>query len=122
MSASLQERAATGRDVAEFLEHLKRAWGGKLLVFLDGASIHKSREVKAFLSSPGGADMRTAALPAYAPELNPSEGLWQYSKREVLGNAASHDFDELKQKVRAAMRRMRGRPELIRAFFKHALL
>lgn len=122
VSVRLQERSVTGRDVVRFLGHLKRVWGGKLLVFLDGATIHRSAEVKAFLSSPAGADIQVAPLPAYAPEVNPAEGLWRYSKQDLLGNVCSHDADELKQKVRAAMQRMRGRPELIRAFFKQALL
>jgi transposase len=122
VSVRLQERSVTGRDVVRFLGHLKRVLGEKLLVLMDGASIHKSAEVSAFLGSAAGAGIKVASLPAYAPEVNPSEGLWRYSKQALLGNVCSHDFGELKQKVRAAMQRLRGRPELIRAFFKQALL
>lgn len=122
MSVCLQERSVTGEDVVKFLQHLQQVFGAKLLVFLDGASIHKSVAVKAFLSSQAGAQMKVSYLPAYAPEVNPSEGVWRYSKQELLGNVCSHDFGELKQKVRSAMQRMRGRPELIHAFFKQALL
>jgi transposase len=107
VSLSPQERPVTGRDVIRFLGRLKRVIGGEVLVLLDGATIHRCAEFKAFefkafgfkafLSSPAGAGIQMAPLPAYAPKLNPSEGLWRYSKQELLGNVCSHEAGEPKR-------------------------
>ena len=41
----------------------------------DGSPIHRRAEVKEFVAEAGGA-IRLEPLPAYAPDLNPVEWLW----------------------------------------------
>lgn len=78
---SVQKRSYKGPDVVEFLEQLTEQIDGKLLVIWDGAPIHRSRAVKDFLASGAAARIQLEALPPYAPELNPDEGVWRYLKR-----------------------------------------
>ncbi len=59
-------------QVIELLKHLQQQLPGKLLLIWDGATIHRSRLVRAYLESLQGR-LYAAALPAYAPELNPIE-------------------------------------------------
>ena len=59
-------------QVIAFLRHLRRHLRGKLLIVCDGAGIHRSRLVREFLVSLRGR-MEVEYLPAYAPELNPTE-------------------------------------------------
>ena len=46
----------------------------------DNATIHRSDEVKAFLANGWATKIHLENFPAYAPELNPDEGVWQYLK------------------------------------------
>ena len=59
-------------------------------------------------------------LPAYAPELNPVEYLWGYWKHHALANLCPQTVGELSHHARQALRRMRRRPRLVRAFWKQA--
>jgi len=45
-----RRRALTGADSVMFLRHLSWYWGSNLLVIWDGGTIHRSDEVKTFLS------------------------------------------------------------------------
>lgn len=57
-------------------------------------------------------------LPAYAPELNPSECIWGHLKnQEVASFCAKHRW-ELSMRATAALRRMRRRLRLVEAFWK----
>ena len=54
-------------------------------------------------------------LPAYAPDLNPVEGVWATMKNG-LGNLAASSADQLARIVRNRLRRIPYRPELINGF------
>lgn len=90
-----------------------------MVVVWDGATIHHCQAVKAFLSAGAAKRLRLIRLPAYAPELNPDEGVWNWLKRS-LGNGCCQDMRELKYALGLAVARLRRRPETIRAFFDHA--
>ena len=61
-------------------------------------------------------------LPAYAPELNPTEYIWGYWKQHELPNFCPKDFTELGAQARRALRSMQRRPTLVRAFWQQAEL
>ena len=108
-------------QVIEFLQHLQRCIAGKLLVIWDGAPIHRSRLVRDYLDSLQG-KVWVETLPAYAPELNPTEYIWGYFKQHQLPNLCASDLAQLSYIGRKALRRMRRRPKLITAFWKQAEL
>ena len=110
----------TGAEVVLFLRHLERCLPGPLIVIWDGASIHRSREVKQFLAAGHGARIYLVPLPGYAPELNPDEGVWHTLKDKELANVACVDLPELRQEVEQAIRRLRRRPSVIRGYFREA--
>ena len=70
-----QERAYHADDVVRFLRLLLRKVRGKLLVIWDGAPIHRGQPVKDFLRRGAARRLHLEQLPAYAPELNPDEGI-----------------------------------------------
>jgi transposase len=117
----VREEALTGLHTIAFLEHLRRYAGERLLVIWDGSPIHRRREVADFLRSPAGREMRVAALPGYAPDLNPwdAEG-WHYLKGVELRNVVCLDLDELHLELHAAIIRLRQKPEVIQGFFPAA--
>src|SRR5690606_28277961 len=51
--------------------------GKPLLIIWDGVGMHKSRRLRQWLETQGGA-FAIAFLPPYAPELNPVEAIWAY--------------------------------------------
>jgi len=61
-------------------------------------------------------------LPAYAPELNPTEYIWGYLKEHALPNFCAHDLAHLCVTARQRLRSMQRRPKLIAAFWKQAEL
>ena len=116
----MQPQAFTGRTVVGFLRHLLRQISGGVLVLWDGATIHHDRNVQGFLAGGGAARVQLVALPAYAPEVNPTEGIWQYLKHVELGNVICHDQRELRDQLRLAIARLRHKPEVIRGCIQHA--
>jgi transposase len=77
----IQDHSFKGPDVVRFLQLLVRKIPGKLLVIWDGAPIHRSQAVKDFLAQGGAKRIHLERLPAYAPELNPQEEVWNLLKR-----------------------------------------
>lgn len=115
----IREHAFKGEDVVRFLKHLLRQIPGKIVLLWDGATIHRCKAVKQFLSEGAAERLRLIRLPAYAPELNPDEGVWRWTKRQ-LGNVCCPNKAELKNEVRRVFRKLRRRPEIIQACFDEA--
>src|SRR4051794_15787005 len=109
----VRERSLRGPDMVRFLQHLLRHIPGRLLVIWDGAPIHRAQVVKDFLAHGGAAHIWLERLPAYAPELNPDEGIWNLLKRVELRNLCCGDLAELRLEVRLAAARLRQKPAVI---------
>lgn len=106
-------------QVVLFLKHLLRHVRGPVLVVWDGLRTHRSRLVQEFVQDQEGR-LALEFLPAYAPELNPVEYLWGHWKNHELSNFCPKNFGELSDQARRALRRMKGRPPLVTAFWKQA--
>jgi transposase len=108
-------------QVIEFLQHLQRHLGRRLLIIWDGLPVHRSRLVRDFVAGSTGR-LHLEYLPAYAPELNPVEYIWGYCKQQELPNFCPKDFAHLSRAARQALGRMRRRPSLVESFWKQAEL
>lgn len=115
-----QDHAYKGPDVVRFLQLLTREIPGKLLVIWDGAAIHRCQAVKDFLRKGGARRIHLEQLPAYAPELNPQEGVWNLLKRVELKNICCLDVPHVQREVRRAKERLRHRKSVLRQCFAHA--
>jgi transposase len=73
----VRQESLNGLHTIEFLKHLIRHLGPRLLVVWDGSPIHRRVAVTDFLHTTAGRGVRVERLPAYAPDLNPVEGTWQ---------------------------------------------
>lgn len=58
-------------------------------------------------------------LPAYAPELNPVEGLWASIKQVELANLARDTLEEVLAAALRGIERVRATPHLPYAFLRH---
>ena len=62
-----------------------------------------------------GQGVHLEQLPAYAPELNPDEGVWNYLKRVELKNVVCQHLGQLSYELGKAIKRLRQKPHTIRA-------
>jgi transposase len=107
--------------VIPFLQMLLRKIPGKLLVIWDGAPIHCSKVIKAFLADGAGKRLHLERLPGYAPDLNPQEGVWNLLKRRELKNLCCSTLSQLQRELVLAKERLRHRRHILQACFLHAL-
>jgi len=98
------------------LSQLRRFLGGQKATLLwDGLPSHWSRPMRAFIASQRGW-LVVERLPAYAPELNPVEGVWSNLKGQEFANYAADTLDDLTRTARRGITRVRRRPRLLFAF------
>lgn len=111
---------AHGEDVVAFLRQLRRHLG-KQTVFWDGSRIHrKSKVVQAYLAK--HREILTEDFPPYAPELNPDEQVWGWSKYGRLANLAARDGEELAEHVAEGLTHLQKQPNLLASFVKKTKL
>ena len=109
----VQAEAFRGPRVVHLLKHLLRQIPGRLLVIWDGAPIHRSKVVKAFLAEGAAERLWLVQLPADAPELNPVEGIWRYLKRVRLRNVCCRTLSDLRYELRLATASLRHKAKVL---------
>jgi transposase len=103
--------------IVEYLRNLKAQLGGGFTVIWDGSKIHsKSGLVRTYLEK--HPEIVAETLPAYAPELNPDEGVWGWTKYGKLSNLAANDTAELRTKVVGEMYELKGNQALLYSVIK----
>ena len=115
-----QDHPLTSADVARFLRHLLAILPDPLLVIWDGGPIHRGQPVKDLLAAVGPARLWVEPLPAYAPELNPEEGIWNYLKRVELRNVSCPNLQQLRHALREAAIRLCQKPRVIQGCVREA--
>jgi transposase len=116
-----QRRNICGEDIVVFLRELRRAIRRRLVLILDRWSVHRSKVVREYLER-HRSRIELEWLPAYAPELNPAEQVWNHAKYSDLANFLPEDCDDLHRHVDASITDQRQQPQLLRSFFKTAEL
>ncbi len=110
---------AHGEDTVDFLRQLRRHIPGPMTILWDRGNIHdRSKVVRAYLA--GHPEVVTEKLPSYAPETNPDEMVWGHTKHGRLANFAPEDTAELRAVLVEGFQRIHRKPELLRAFIRHA--
>lgn len=85
----------------KFLKKLLKVYQGKKIFLIwDGASWHKSKEIRAFLSTinKGETILELFLFPPYTPELNPQEHVWKALRQAITHNRLEKDFPALIKK------------------------
>jgi transposase len=115
-----RQESLNGSHTIEFLVHLLRAAGERLLVIWDGSPIHRRQAVGEFVAGTKG-KVWVEALPGYAPDLNPwDEGGWNHLKHVEMRNLVCRDLEELHEQFHLAIGRLRQKPRLVEACFAQA--
>jgi transposase len=107
--------------MVDYLDHLRVRLRAPMTVLWDGSRIHdRSWLVLAFLAE--HPEVVTERLPAYAPEVNPDELVWSWTKYGRLPNLAAWNTDWLFDHVIEALHYLRQHPEKLASFIEHTKL
>lgn len=118
-----QNSSINEKTVVAFLAHLLARFNERLFVIWDGSPIHiKSIFVQSFIATIGPERLRVEQFPPFAPELNPTEGLWNQLKNVELANVCALELNDLYQKLNLAIGNIRQQPKLIQSFFGQSKL
>jgi len=108
-------------QVVQFLRLLDRQLRRPMTIIWDRSNTHdRSRLVREYLKR--HRRIRTEKLPAYAPELNPDEGVWSYTKYARMANYTPVDSVALRATLTDELDRLRARKDLLRSFITHTEL
>lgn len=104
-----------------FLRQLLRTVRGPLVLLHDNGNMHRGDPMRQ-LSDDFAARLHLHNLPAYAPELNPVEYLWNWCKDKRLCNFTPHDVPELDAAAQACLEDAREDQQRLRSFFESSPL
>jgi transposase len=103
-----------------FLKDLRRfVRGAKVILVWDHLPAHRSKVMKRFLFEQR-AWLEIEWLPGYAPDLNPTEGVWNNIKGRELANFCSDHILEATGAFRRGLKRVAHSANLPFAFLRHA--
>jgi hypothetical protein len=98
-------------DYQDLIIATHRPLAAPLIWCRDNLNIHLAPELADFAA--GDKEwLRIYRMPAYAPDLNPAEGIWSLLKRPMASFAAA-DLDGLVRIVRRKLKKIQYRPHLI---------
>ncbi len=101
-----------------FLQQLARSYRRQGAILIqDNASYHKDREVGAWFAE-NRHWLEVHQLPPYSPELNPTERLWQHTRRTGTHNRYFSEPAELAGTLTRVFSEMQSHPELIRPYLR----
>jgi transposase len=107
-------------ELISVLKQLKRHMRGQAVILLwDGLPSHRSANMRQYLGSQIGW-LSVVSLPAYAPDVNPVEGLWNNIQAHELANRSSDDLTEVMVGVENGMERIGPNSRLLFSFLSHA--
>jgi transposase len=118
--SDLRDSSFDGASIVAFLRRLLATFQKEIHLIWDGANIHSCQAVRDFLSTePQAKRLFLYRIPAYSPELNPTEQLWNNMKNVQLKNVFSKNRKQLEENVIKTLNSITDKKELIAAFFRH---
>ena len=106
-------------SLIEVIKQLRVFLGGEKATLLwDGLPAHRSAAMRAWLTTQRSW-LVVERLPAYAPDLNPVEGLWSSLKAVELANLTSPTLAEVIDQAHRGIERVRRTPHLTYSFLRH---
>lgn len=108
----------TARIFIRFIKKMRKENPSRSMVLIvDGAPTHKAKVVKAFTEE-NKSWLRLEILPAYSPELNPTEKSWRFVKTKKLNASTVRDKVELRNETRRVMKETKKDKKRVISFFE----
>lgn len=112
----LHEKRIASPEVIDFLAQMLRHHSRRhLVVVMDRAPPHVSKATQAFIKSQRR--LHVFHLPAYSPDWNPDEKVWNHLKHQELKGHQAKTQDELSLLTQQKLADMSHNPELLRGIF-----
>lgn len=115
---ALYSGGLNGEKFVELLRQMMKGRRRPIHLVLDGLPAHKTRGVRDYVDTMKG-KLTLHFLPGYAPDLNPDELVWSYTKRTGVARSPLRSGEKLADRVHAQLADIKARPHLVRSFFKH---
>lgn len=110
------DKTINSAEYIKFLEQILKGRQRPLILIADRASFHTSKLVRKFIAGHRH-QLRLHCLPAYSPERNPDEHVWEEIKDKGLGRKAIKNKLDLKKKLYAALRSLQQKTARVISFF-----
>jgi transposase len=112
----LLDKRIASKEVIEFLGQMLRHHKRRhLIVVMDRAPPHTSKKTRTWIEAQPR--LHVFHLPAYSPDWNPDEKVWNHLKHRELASHQAKNKSELKQLARRKLQSMAKRPALMRGIF-----
>ncbi|MFI5806653.1 transposase [Streptomyces sp. NPDC051561] len=99
------------RDFRYLIVRARIQLGGPIVLVRDNVRLHLTAGMREFINA-NAQWLTVFRLPAYAPDRNPTEGVWSLVKRDV-GNLAAADLSQITRAVKRKLKMLQYRPEVI---------
>jgi transposase len=107
-----ESKSFTWMDYRDLIITAHLELGAPIVLVWDNLTLHLVAGMRAFAAE-NASWLTVFQLPAYAPDLNPAEGIWSLLKRGVLANLAVADFRQLVRVVKRGLKKIQYRPHLV---------
>lgn len=107
-------------DIIDFLKPIAQAYSGKIIVILDRWSAHRKAMRLLVEQLPG--KFEAEWLPAYAPDLNPVELVWNKAKYADMANFIPENINQLQKTIHDHLSSYATIQSLLIGFFCHTHL
>ena len=94
---SVAETCAAETTVA-FLKHLRAHHTEPLIIIWDNGPAHRGPALRTWLTTPN-LRLRLVSLPAYSPDFNADEAVWDWVREEATANLCFGTKDKVEQVV-----------------------
>jgi putative transposase len=105
-----QSKNIKAPDVIRFLSHLLKHLRGHVFLVWDGGAQHRAKVTKAYIAK--HPRLHVFRFPAYSPELNPDEFVWNNLKT-ATANSNPEDTKQLKLLLHPPLQRLRQSQKLL---------
>jgi hypothetical protein len=106
-----EPKGFTWADYRDLIIAAHQQLGAPVMWCWDNLNVHLAPQLADFIAE-NKAWLRVYRLPAYAPDLNPAEGVWSLLKRSIA-NFAAADLPGLVRIIKRKLKKIQYRPHLI---------
>ena len=96
-----------------FLQQLPENHPGPLVVIWDNGPAHRGEAIRSYLATPD-LPLRLVALPAYSPDFNADEAVWDWAREAVTANECLGTKAQVQEKMNAFFDRLTHRKDAVR--------